>query len=144
MVLQGAMVGIGFLIFGVSVWMVGAAAAAVFSLIPGIGTSIVWVPAVAHLAYLGKNKEAVLLAVWSLFWYLFLENVVKPQVFGKKLNFHPILFFFLLIGSVMTFNLPGVIIGPVLLTIFFSLWEIYKFLDLYNSDNNKTIGMKKR
>ncbi|HPW52457.1 MAG TPA: AI-2E family transporter, partial [Spirochaetota bacterium] len=143
MVLQGAMVGVGFLIFGVNVWMVGAAAAAVFSLIPGIGTSIVWIPAVAHLAYLGKSKEAFLLAAWSLFWYLFLENVVKPHVFGKKLNFHPILFFFLLIGSVMTFNLPGVIIGPVLLTIFFSLWEIYKFLDLYNSDK-KIKSIKKR
>ena len=144
MVLQGAMVGVGFLIFGVNVWMVGAAAAAVFSLIPGIGTSIVWIPAVAHLAYLGKSKEAFLLAAWSLFWYLFLENVVKPHVFGKKLNFHPILFFFLLIGSVMTFNLPGVIIGPVLLTIFFSLWEIYKFLDLYNSDEKKIASIRKR
>ncbi|HQO23942.1 MAG TPA: hypothetical protein PLM72_12745, partial [Spirochaetota bacterium] len=66
------------------------------------------------------------------------------HVFGKKLNFHPILFFFLLIGSVMTFNLPGVIIGPVLLTIFFSLWEIYKFLDLYNSNENKVIETKRR
>lgn len=137
MTLQGVMVGFGFLVFGVKVWMVGAAASAVFSLIPGVGTSIVWVPAVGYLLYLNKPKEAFLLGLWCLVSYLVLENIVKPKVFGKKLNFHPILLFFLLIGSVMTFNLPGIIIGPLLMTVLFSLWEIYRYLDLYGQDSKK-------
>ena len=127
------MVAAVFAYFDIKVWLVAACAAAVFSLIPVIGTSVVWIPAAGYLAISGKNLEAVLLSAWCLVCYLVLENIVKPHIFGKKLNFHPLLFFFLLMGSIRTFNLPGIIIGPVLLTIFFSLWEIYKYLDLYGN-----------
>jgi len=60
-----------------------------------------------------------------------LENLVKPKIFGDRLNFHPLLFFFLLLGSIQAFNLPGVIIGPIILSLFYSFWEIYKILDDY-------------
>ena len=47
------------------------------------------------------------------------------------MSFHPLLFFFLLLGSIQAFNLPGVIIGPIILSLFYSFWEIYKILDEY-------------
>jgi predicted PurR-regulated permease PerM len=52
------------------------------------------------------------------------------------LHFHPLIFFFLLLGSIQAFGLPGVIIGPLLLTLFYSLWEIYKLLDEYDADHD--------
>ena len=62
----------------------------------------------------------------------------EAAIFGTRLNFHPLVFFFLLIGSLGAFNLPGIIIGPILLTLFFSLWEIYSILYVENipSKNN--------
>lgn len=140
MIMQGTMVGLGFYISKLPIPLLAGSIAAIFSLIPVIGTSFVFVPAVIYLLITGEYTYASFLLIWCFSWYLFLENVVKPKVFGKRLNFHPLVFFFLLIGSIQTFNLPGVIVGPLLLTLFYSLWEIYKILDVYGlkkDDQNK-------
>ena len=126
MIFQGVLVGIGFMIAGIKIPLFAGSVAAVFSLIPVVGTSFVWLPAVIYLIVLKKFGLAVFLGVWCLAWYLMLENVLKPSLFGKKLHFHPLIFFFLLLGSIQTFGLAGVILGPVILTLFYSLWEIYK------------------
>ncbi len=129
MILQGAVVGISFAIFGLAAPLLWACVTAILSLIPVVGTSIVWVPAILYLAFKGYYASAVIMGLLCLLGYLILENLVKPKVFGKKLNFHPLIFFFLLIGSIHIFNLPGIVIGPVLLTLLYSLWEIYKILN---------------
>jgi len=132
MILQGALVGIGLRIVGIHLAFLGGGLAAILSLIPVIGTSVVWLPAVLYLVLTGSVLKALFLGIWCLGWYLLLENVVKPKVFGEKLNFHPIVFFFLLLGSIQAFGLPGVFVGPLLLTLYFSLWEIYKMLKKYD------------
>jgi len=111
--------------------------AAIFSLIPVIGTSFVWLPASLYLLAIGSPVKALIIALWCLGWYLLLENVLKPVVFGEKLKFHPLILFFLLLGSLQTFGLPGIIIGPIMLTLFFSFWEMYKILDSYTTASNK-------
>lgn len=132
MILQGAFVGMALRIVGIHLAFLGGGIAAILSLIPVVGTSLVWVPAVVYLLVAGSFLKALFLGIWCLGWYLLLENVVKPKVFGQKLNFHPIVFFFLLLGSIQAFGLPGVFVGPLLLTLYFSLWEIYKMLQTYD------------
>lgn len=137
MVLQGSMVGVGFIIGGVGMPLLWGSIAAIFSLIPVIGTTFVWVPAVLYLVALGHFGDAAVVAIWCLAWYLLLENLVKPVVFGEQLKFHPLIFFFLLIGSIQAFGLPGVIIGPILLTLFFTFWEMYWLIDAYTNKKRK-------
>ncbi|MCU0844161.1 MAG: AI-2E family transporter [Spirochaetes bacterium] len=132
MLLQGGMVGLGFYIAGLDGPLLWGSVAAVFSLIPVIGTSVTWIPATVYLLAVGKIGWAVFLFVWGLFWYLLLENMLKPKVFGERLNFHPLIFFFLLLGSLQAFGLSGIIVGPMLLTLFYSFLEIYRVLDAYD------------
>ncbi len=132
MLCQGLMVGLGLLFTGINVALLGGSLAAILSLIPVVGTSVVWLPAVLYLCLVGDYGKAAFLGSWCMGWYLLLENLVKPKLFGKKLNFHPIVFFFLLLGSIQAFSIPGVIIGPILLTLFYSLWEIYNLLKEYD------------
>jgi predicted PurR-regulated permease PerM len=131
MLLQGLMVGVGLYIAGLNTPLIWGTLAAMLSLIPVIGTTLIWLPASIYLYYSGNYAMAVFAAVWCFSWYMLLENLVKPKIFGDKLNFHPLLFFFLLLGSIEAFNLPGVIIGPIILSLFYSFWEIYKILDDY-------------
>jgi predicted PurR-regulated permease PerM len=135
MFLQGVMLGIGFFIVGIPGVLLWASIAAVLSLIPVVGTMMVWIPAALFLVIKGSYVSAVFLAVWCFGSYLVLENLVKPAIFGKTLHFHPLIFFFLLLGSLQAFGLAGVILGPVLLTLFFSLWEIYKIIGLGQSSS---------
>jgi predicted PurR-regulated permease PerM len=129
MTLQGTFLGIGLYIAGFSTPLLWAIIGSIFSLIPVIGTSFVWIPAAVFLIIQGSFGWAFFIVLWGLGWYLFFENIVKPWAFGEKLNFHPMLFFFLLLGSIQAFGLPGVIIGPILLTFFFSLWEVYSIIN---------------
>ena len=131
MIIQGLMVGLGLYIVGNDTPLLWGSIAAIFSLIPLVGTAVVWVPGMLFLVFNGQYFSAMFLGIWSLFWYLFLENFIKPKVFGKKLHFHPLIFFFLLLGSIRTFGLPGIILGPILLTLFYSMWEIYNLLIEY-------------
>lgn len=131
MLLQGLMVGVGLYIAGVSSPLVWGTLAAVLSLIPVIGTTLIWFPVSIYLYFTGNYGMAIFTASWCFSWYMILENLVKPKIFGDRLNFHPLLFFFLLLGSIEAFNLPGVIIGPIILSLFYSFWEIYKILDDY-------------
>ncbi len=133
MLLQGLMVGLGLFIAGIPMAFLGGSVSAILSLIPVVGTSLVWGPMVVYLVVTGSYLLAFILGAWCVFWYLLLENVVKPKAFGRRLNFHPVVFFFLLLGSIQAFGLPGVLVGPLLLTLFYSLWEIYKMLKGYDS-----------
>lgn len=130
MLLQGLAVSVGFLLTGIPVYLLAGFIAAILSLIPVVGTSLVWIPAVIYFAVQGEFITALILGLWCFSAYMVLENVVKPKFFGDKLKFHPLVFFFLLIGSIGAFGIPGIIIGPVLLTVFFSLWEVYRMLYL--------------
>lgn len=136
MILQGMMVGIGLFIAGVGTPLIWGTLAAILSLIPVIGTTLIWLPASVYLYYSGNYGMAIFTALWCFSWYMVLENILKPKIFGDKLNFHPLLFFFLLLGSIQAFNLPGVIIGPIILSLFYSFWEIYKILDDYMQNKN--------
>ncbi|OHD66040.1 MAG: hypothetical protein A2176_09775 [Spirochaetes bacterium RBG_13_51_14] len=143
MIFQGLMVGLGLVVTGIRLAFLGGSVAAILSLIPVIGTSLVWIPAVIYLVFTGSYLKALFLGVWCLAWYLLLENLVKPKVFGRKLRFHPVVFFFLLLGGIQAFGLPGVFIGPLLLTLCYSLWEIYRMLQAYDinqSSDGQTDG----
>ncbi len=131
MLLQGLMVGVGLYIAGAGTPLIWGTLAAILSLIPVIGTTLIWLPVSIYLYFTGNYGMAIFTACWCFSWYMILENVVKPKIFGDRLNFHPLLFFFLLLGSIEAFNLPGVIIGPIILSLFYSFWEIYKILDDY-------------
>jgi predicted PurR-regulated permease PerM len=135
MIAQGFLVGLGLFIVDIQLAFLGGSLATILSLIPVVGTTLVWLPAVIYLIITEAYLKALFLGIWCLAWYLLLENLVKPKVFGKKLNFHPVVFFFLLLGSIQAFGLPGVFIGPLLLTLFYSLWEIYKMLQAYDMHN---------
>jgi predicted PurR-regulated permease PerM len=132
MILQGLMLGIGLYIARFNAPLLWGSIGSVLSLIPVIGTTMIWIPAVIYLLVAKSYMMALFLGFWCLFWYFVLENLLKPIIFGETLNFHPIVLFFLLLGSIQAFGLTGVIIGPVLLTLFYSLWEIYRLLDVYN------------
>ncbi len=132
MAVQGIMLGLGFYIAGLPAPLLWGSIAAILSLIPVIGTSFIWLPAAAALAITGNVFWGVFLGAWCLAWYLALENLLKPKLLGEKLAFHPLIFFFLLLGSIQAFNLPGVIVGPILLTLFYSFWEIYRILEEYD------------
>ncbi|WCL50953.1 AI-2E family transporter [Leptospira sp. GIMC2001] len=124
---QGAFLYIMLLISGISSPFLYASIGTFFSLIPVLGTGIIWIPIGLYLGFIEANwLLAIFFMVGSFSGYLILENYVKPKLLDRKLKIHPFLIFLSLIGGLKEFGLIGVIIGPVALTIIIILWDFWK------------------
>jgi len=98
-----------------------------FSLVPVIGTAIVWLPLGIYLGLIESSWiTSIFFMVTSFSAYLILENFVKPKLLDKKLKIHPFLIFLSLIGGLQEFGIIGIIIGPVALTVIIILWDFWK------------------
>ncbi len=125
-VIQGLVGGVGFAIAGISNPVFWGTAIAFFSLVPVIGTAVIWVPAGIVLAILGEYSSAIFILIWGALAVGSVDNFVRPYLIGGKAHTYPLMTFLVVLGGVMTMGLKGVIIGPLILVILMSFLHIYE------------------
>lgn len=123
---QGLVGGIGFAIAGISNPVFWGTSIAFFSLVPVVGTAIIWVPAVIVLLIMGSYWMALFLFLWGVFAIGSVDNILRPYLIGGKVHTYPLLTFLVVLGGVMTLGLKGVIIGPLILIVLMSFLHIYE------------------
>ncbi|MCP5483636.1 MAG: AI-2E family transporter [Spirochaetales bacterium] len=129
-ILQGTAVGLGLTICGFSNAAVYGFIAGIFSLIPVIGTAFVWFPAMLYLALVEESYGlALFIAIFGLSAYLILENIFKPKLMDRKLGMHPLFLFLAILGGIAEFGPSGVVLGPLFVTLFMTIWSIYHIWD---------------
>lgn len=124
-VVQGVLAGIGFWVFGVPNALFWGTVMAFSSVVPLVGTGLVWAPAGVFLILTGSTGAAVGVMVWCFVSQLLLDNLVRPRIVGGS-ALHPLLTFFSILGGLTTFGLVGIILGPLVLALLLSLIEIYQ------------------
>ena len=123
-ILSGIIAFIGFTIFRLQGALIWSLLAAILSLIPSIGTLIVYLIAIAIVAFLSGWQLAVgLLAYFLIIEVGLKENYIKPKLLDDRFPVHPILVFFALVGGVHVFGSMGIIYGPVIVVIFITVFE---------------------
>jgi len=118
---QGVLVGIGFALVGLPSPVVFGAIAAVASLIPFVGTALVWVPAVAVLFLQGRWVAALFLAAWSVAVVSSADNVVRPLFISGRAQISTLPVFLGLLGGVTAFGPIGLVVGPVVVALTLTL-----------------------
>jgi len=113
---QGALAGLGFWVLGLSSPVLWGMVTALFSLVPVIGSSAVWVPAAIILAISGHWVKALILLAWGAGVVAQADNVVRPYVISQRANLSTLAVFFALVGGVHAFGIMGLFIGPVALS----------------------------
>jgi len=124
-VLQGGLAAVGLAVAGIGSTVFWGVLMVILSIVPGLGTALVWVPAVIYLAATGKTLAAVLLAAWCAAVVGSVDNVVRPWLVGKDTQMHDLLILFSTLGGLLFFGLPGFIIGPILAALFVTAWDMY-------------------
>lgn len=134
--LHGTAAGLGFGVFGVPLAVFWGSVMVLSSVVPLVGTALVWVPAGIYLLVTGHTGPAIGMMLWCLTAALVLDNVVRPRLIGKASNLHPLLTFFSVLGGLSVFGVVGLIIGPLVLAVLLSLIGIYEryFLNGNNQD----------
>ncbi|MDD2714355.1 MAG: AI-2E family transporter [Candidatus Wallbacteria bacterium] len=124
-VAQGLLAALGFFIFGVPKPVFLFVLTTFFSLIPFLGPSLVCIPAVAYLFYIKSYLNAILLLAYTLLLVTTIDHFVKPIFIGGKLKIHPFLILISIIGGLEIFGMMGIFYGPLIVTVFQTLAEIY-------------------
>jgi len=125
-ILQGIVGGIGFAFVGISSPVFWGAAMAFLSLLPVVGTAIIWVPACIVLVIMGNYWSALFLFVWGVLVIGSVDNIARTYLIGGRARTYPLLTFFVILGGVLTMNLKGVIVGPLILMLLMSFLHIYE------------------
>lgn len=125
-IVQGVLMGVGLTIFGVQNGAIWGVVAAITSLIPSVGTALVSVPAIIFLFATGHIIPAVGLAIWSTIVVGTIDNFLTPYVIGNKTNIPPFLILFSVLGGIALLGPVGVLIGPLTISLLYTLTEMYQ------------------
>ncbi len=121
---QGALGAAGFAVAGVPGAAFWGAIMVVMAMIPGVGTTLVWVPAAGYLLLLGRHTALIAFALYFILVVGLVDNFLRPRLVGKGTQMHELLVLLSTLGGLMAFGLVGFIIGPVIASLFMTLWVI--------------------
>jgi predicted PurR-regulated permease PerM len=124
-VAQGTLAGVGFAVAGIQGAVFWGTVMTLLSIVPGIGTALVWAPAAIILMLTGHLLPGVLLAIWCGAVVGSIDNVMRPRLVGRDTEMHDLLILFGTLGGIFLFGAIGFMIGPILAALFVTVWDIY-------------------
>lgn len=132
--IQGTLTGFGLWLFGFERAILWGVIAAFGALIPSVGTTVVFVPAVVYLLFNGAYLQAAGLLVWGVLAVGLIDNLLGPYLMSRGNKMHPFLILLAVLGGISVFGPIGFIVGPVLVSLFMVLLELYS---IHISDHKK-------
>jgi len=117
---------------GIAFWIAGlpglfwGMAMAFASLIPMVGTALIWVPAAAYLFLSGHWGYGLFMVVWCVVVVGMIDNIVRPLFMQGSADMSTLLIFFAILGGINYFGLIGILYGPLIFGIAMVLLYIYK------------------
>jgi predicted PurR-regulated permease PerM len=123
---QGALVAFGFLVTGLPNAAFWGVATVIVSILPVVGSGLVWVPGVAVLAFEHRYGWATALAIWGIVAVGQVDNLIRPWVFRRYASIHPFVTIIGAMAGIAYFGLLGLLIGPLAISYFFELIRMYR------------------
>lgn len=124
-VIQGGAAGLAFAIAGIEGWAFWTVIMIVLSVIPAVGTALVWIPAVIYLFAQGSVATAIVLGAWCAVVVGMVDNVLRPWLVGRDTQMSDLLILLSTLGGLFLFGAVGFIIGPIIAALWVTVWEIY-------------------
>jgi len=125
--LQGGLAGLALHFAGIPSALFWAVVMMLLSVVPGIGTALVWVPAVIYLVVGGEYLSATLVAAFCAVVVGTVDNVLRPKLVGNDTQLHELLIFFSTLGGLLLFGFMGFVIGPIIAALFVTVWDLYGY-----------------
>lgn len=121
------------ILVGLALWMAGIEGSAfwgsvVFLLaaIPGLGASLIWLPAAAYLLFTGSTGWGIGLVVWGVLVVGLVDNLLRPWIVGNDAKLPDLVILISILGGILSFGPLGIIIGPVIAALLDTILNIYK------------------
>lgn len=128
-VIQGVIGGLAFAILKVPSPVLWGVAMFIASFIPLVGTFIIWGPAALYLFLQGQLWKGVILVLIGVFGISAADNVLRPLIIRDKMRMPILAIFFSILGGIKLFGFIGFIMGPLVLALFVSVFEIFRYTE---------------
>lgn len=123
--IQGALGGLMFWFLGIPGALLWGTVMGVVSLVPMLGSFVVWGPAALYLAATGSLVKAAILVGWGALVVGTVDNLLYPILVGKDIRLHTLTIFFAVLGGIAVFGASGLVIGPVVFALADALVDIW-------------------
>ena len=122
---QGILSGLIFLILGLPNPILWGALTALLSLVPMVGTALVWVPWSIYLFASGAWVKGIIFLIVQVIGVGGVDNVLRPMLIEGGVKMHTLLVFFSILGGISYFGILGMFFGPLIFAIAITLLEFY-------------------
>eukprot|EP00831_Metopus_contortus_P015388 TRINITY_DN16395_c0_g1_i1.p3 TRINITY_DN16395_c0_g1~~TRINITY_DN16395_c0_g1_i1.p3 ORF type:complete len:374 (+),score=72.34 TRINITY_DN16395_c0_g1_i1:674-1795(+) len=122
--LQGFAGGIGLAVVGIPAFFWGGMMA-LSSLIPVLGTGLVWVPSVCYLFLVGNWKMALFLALWCGIFVVGIDTILRPIFMREAARVSTFYILIAILGGIYSFGMLGIFYGPLILSFVMVMLQIY-------------------
>jgi predicted PurR-regulated permease PerM len=125
--LQALISTVGFFIFQLPQPILWGVFTLLAAFVPTFGTSLAFIPAALWFIVTGHVVSGIGLLLWWLFITVgLMDNVVSPKIVGSRAKIHPFLTLLSIVGGVKLFGVFGFLFGPILMSVFITLADIYR------------------
>ena len=125
-VVQGLLGGILFSLLGIEGALIWGVLMGFFSLLPAVGTGIIWVPVAIYLFATGEMGKAAILVFCGVFIIGMVDNVLRPILVGRDTRMPDFVVLISTLAGLELFGLNGFIIGPVIAALFMAVWNLQR------------------
>ncbi|MDR7156009.1 putative PurR-regulated permease PerM [Sphingobium xenophagum] len=132
-IVQGLIGGIVFWALGIQGALLWGVLMGAFSLLPAIGTAIVWVPVAIFLFASGAIWKAIILVACGVMIIGMVDNVLRPILVGRDTRIPDYVVLITTLGGIELFGFNGIVIGPVIAALFIATWNIFTRMRLTGS-----------
>lgn len=122
---QGLLSGLIFLILGLPNPILWGALTALFSLVPVVGTALIWVPWTIYLIATGSVVRAIIFAALEVVLVGGADNILRPLLIEGRVKMHTLVVFFSILGGIGYFGILGMFIGPLVFAIAVTFMDFY-------------------
>jgi predicted PurR-regulated permease PerM len=123
--IQGCLAGLAFWVAGVPGPAFWGTVMVVLSILPMIGSAIVWVPTVIYLLISGNTTAGLALLAWCALVVSTIDNFLRPRLMGRGARMSDLLILLSTLGGIILFGAVGFIVGPIVAALFVTVWHIY-------------------
>lgn len=124
-IVQGGLGGILFWLLGINGAVLWGVVMGILSLLPAVGAALVWIPAAGILIFTGELLRGVLLLIFGTVIIGLADNILRPLLVGRDTQMPDYLILVATLGGITVFGLSGVVIGPIIASLFLAVWDMF-------------------
>ncbi|UZE94141.1 MAG: AI-2E family transporter [Candidatus Pacearchaeota archaeon] len=125
-IIQGITAGIGFYIFGAPSPLFFTILATLLSILPFVGSWLVWFPLGLIMIAAGDVTSGILMMVFGFVIVSTIDDIVKPFIVGKRARINPLIVLIGMLGGLVMIGPIGLIVGPIILEYLLIFMELYR------------------